>query len=292
MAPKEKKQILVVDDEPNWLITIKNVLQSDYALTLETDPAVALETLKSTPIALVILDMKFPGGTQGLDVYKRMREISPNLQAIMLTGFPDIDDVRKTFRMGFLDYLRKGSDNLLNELKERVKEILEADADEEILSLISRGESNELEFKSSARWDFRAGRVNKDLEKVIIKTIAAFLNSEKGGVLLIGVNDNGRIVGLQQDYESLVKKNRDGYESFLTDVLLNATGRDSSLFLQITSHQIQDKDVCRIVVRPSPKPVFVSDDKAEHLYIRTGNSTRLLSTREAIDYCKSRWTSS
>jgi predicted HTH transcriptional regulator len=127
------------------------------------------------------------------------------------------------------------------------------------------------------------------LEKVIVKTIAAFLNSEKGGALLIGIDDSGQIVGLQQDINSIVKKNLDGYESFLTDILLNATGKDASLFIHITFHQVQDKDVCRVIVKPSPKPVFVSEDKAEHLYIRAGNSTRLLSTREAIEYCKSRW---
>jgi DNA-binding response OmpR family regulator len=288
MVPEEKKQILVVDDEPNWLLTIKNVLQADYALTLKTDPSEALDSLVENHFSLVILDMKFPDGTQGLDVFRRMRERSPDLRAIILTGFPDVDDAVKTFKMGFLDYLRKGSDNLFHELRARVKEILETDT--EISDLISRGESNEVEFKSSARWDFRANRINKDLEKVIVKTIAAFLNSEKGGVLLIGVDDNGQIVGLQHDYNSIAKKNRDGYESFLTDILLNTTGKDSSLFIQITFHQIQDKDVCRIKVKASPKPVFVTEEKGEHLYIRAGNSTRLLSTREAIEYCKSRWT--
>jgi CheY-like chemotaxis protein len=287
MVPEEKKQILVVDDEPNWLMTIKNVLQSDYALTLKTDPSEALDSLSEKHFSLVILDMNFPGGTRGLDVFSRMRQLSPDLRAIILTGYPDLDDAVETFRKGALDYLRKGSNNLFYELRARVKEILETDT--EILDLISKGESNEVEFKSSARWDFRANRINKDLEKVIVKTIAAFLNSEKGGALLIGVDDNGQIVGLQHDYNSIAKKNRDGYEGFLTDILLNATGKDSSLFIQITFHQIQDKDVCRIKVKPSPKPVFVSEDKAEHLYIRAGNSTRLLSTREAIDYCKSRW---
>lgn len=282
------KKILVVDDEPNWLATIKNVLHPDYTLFLETDPAQALETLKNNSISLVILDMKFPDGTQGLDVFRRLREISPNLRAIILTGFPDIDDALQTFRMGFLDYLRKGSNNLFNELRERVKEVLETDS--EILSLISIGKSNELEFISSTRWDYRVNKINKDLEKVIVKTVAAFLNSERGGILLIGVDDSGQIVGLQQDYNSHVKKNRDGYESFLIDVLLNAIGNVSMLLIQITFHQIHDKDICRIIVKPSPRPIFVFEDKAEHLYIRTGDSNRVLSTREAIDYCKSRWT--
>ena len=289
MAREEKKLILVVDDDPDWLTTIKNVLQADYALSLKTDPAEALEFLKSTPVSLVILDMKFPGGTQGLDVFKQMREISPDLHAIILTGFPDVDEAVQTFRMGFLDYLKKGSNDLFNELRNRVREILETGT--EIRDLISRGESDELEFKSSARWDYRANKINKDLERVIVKTIAAFLNSEKGGTLLVGVDDGGQVVGLQPDYNSLVKKNLDGYESFLTDLLLNAVGKDCSLFIHITFHQIQDKDVCRVVVKPSPKPVFVSEDKSEHLYIRTGNSTRLLSTREALEYCRNRWAS-
>ncbi|HLL77071.1 MAG TPA: RNA-binding domain-containing protein [Pyrinomonadaceae bacterium] len=288
MARDEKQLILVVDDDPDWLATIKNVLQAEYALSLQTDPAEALEFLKSTSVSLVILDMKFPGGTQGLDVFKQMREVSPNLHAIILTGFPDVDEAVQTFRIGFLDYLKKGSNDLFNELRARVRGILETDI--EIRSLISRGESDELEFKSSARWDYRANKVNKDLERVIVKTIAAFLNSEKGGTLLIGVDDSGHVVGLQQDYNSLAKKNLDGYESFLTDLLLNAVGKDSSLFIRITFHQIQDKDVCRVVVKPSPRPVFVSEDKAEHLYIRTGNSTRLLSTKEALEYCRNRWT--
>lgn len=49
------------------------------------------------------------------------------------------------------------------------------------------------------------------------------------------------------------------------------------------------KDLCRGAIQPSPRPVFIKEGQFEHLYIRTGNSTRLLTTKEAIDYCKSRW---
>jgi hypothetical protein len=45
-----------------------------------------------------------------------------------------------------------------------------------------------------------------------------------------------------------------------------------------------------VCVRPALGPVFVADGAAgEHFFIRTGNSTRQLSTREAIEYCKLRW---
>jgi hypothetical protein len=49
------------------------------------------------------------------------------------------------------------------------------------------------------------------------------------------------------------------------------------------------KDFCRVAIRPSPQPVFVREGQFEHFYIRTGNSTRLLTTKGAIDHCKSRW---
>lgn len=162
--------------------------------------------------------------------------------------------------------------------------------DQEISTLISKGESAELEFKSSARWDMRDNKLNKELEKVIVKTVAAFLNAEKGGTLLIGVDDHGAVVGLQHDYKTIGKKqDRDGYENFLTTLLLDVFGKDCSPFIHITFHEAEGKEICRITATPSPRPVFVKEDKGEQLYIRAGNSTRLLSTKEAIEYCKIRW---
>ncbi len=82
-------------------------------------------------------------------------------------------------------------------------------ADTQLLAEITAGESAGLEFKSSARWDFKENRINKALEQVILKTCAAFLNTD-GGALLIGVDDDGKVVGLERDYKTLGKKrNRD-----------------------------------------------------------------------------------
>jgi type I restriction enzyme, R subunit len=98
------------------------------------------------------------------------------------------------------------------------------------------------------------------------------------------------MLSLQNDYNlSAPGGIRDGFENWLTTHLLDAYGKDTSPLLRITFHEVESKEVCRVIAQPSGKPVFVRDDKAEHLYIRTGNSTRLLSTREAIEYCKMRW---
>jgi hypothetical protein len=160
--------------------------------------------------------------------------------------------------------------------------------DREIAALLAAGESARVEFKSSARWDLREHKKNPLLEQVIIKTVAAFLNSD-GGTLLLGVADDGTALGLDADFQTLQKKNADGYELFLTDLLLGHYGKDISPAVRITFHSLDGKQVCRVITQPAPRPIWVKEAAEEHLYIRSGNSTRRLSTREALEYCKTRW---
>ena len=67
--------------------------------------------------------------------------------------------------------------------------------------LIAGGEGEELELKSSLRWDYVRGELNKNLENVMLKTVAALANGQ-GGTLLIGVRDDGKVLGLEHDYHS------------------------------------------------------------------------------------------
>ena len=81
--------------------------------------------------------------------------------------------------------------------------------------LLPRKEDKHLERKSSLRWDLEEGAKSKLVESASIKTVAAFLNSEFGGTLLIGVADDGAIVGLEQDYATLRKQGKDDSDLFL-----------------------------------------------------------------------------
>ena len=153
-----------------------------------------------------------------------------------------------------------------------------------------QGRARVLEFKSSARWDLKENKASKVIEQIIVKTAAGFLNVESGGTLLVGVDDNGKVLGLENDYKTMNQRpNRDGYENWLTTLLLGEFGKDSSPLIRTTFHNIDGKDVCQLVFKPSPRPVYVKDGINEHLYIRTGNSTRLLTSRETVEYCKQRW---
>jgi predicted HTH transcriptional regulator len=161
--------------------------------------------------------------------------------------------------------------------------------DPQILALIEQGESAELELKSTARWDLREEKRNPDLEAVIRSTVAGFLNAH-GGTLLIGVADDGSIIGLEPDYRTFSKKpNRDGFTLFLTDLLLSAMGKDLATSIRTTFHEVEGKDVCQVTIAAGPRPVFLKEGADDFFYLRAGNSTRRLSTREAVQYCKTRW---
>jgi len=162
-------------------------------------------------------------------------------------------------------------------------------ADERVAALLAAGESATVEFKSSARWDMKQNHLNKTLEQVIVKTVAGFLNTE-GGTLCIGVDDSGRPVGLADDYKTLGKKqDRDGYENWLTTLLLSAFGKDKSACIRVSFHLLEENEICVVDARRFPAPVYVKEDNAENLYIRAGNSTRLLTSREAVEYVGQHW---
>ena len=145
--------------------------------------------------------------------------------------------------------------------------------------MIAEGESEELEFKQTLRWDTKEGRVNKLLEDVIIKTVAAFANSREGGTLLIGVTDAGEADGLDQDFSALGDADRDRFELHLRNLFGEAFGQAfTSTKLRIGFPQIGDVEICQIVVRPADHAVVVkAKDKngvvSQKLYVRSGNSS-------------------
>lgn len=154
-------------------------------------------------------------------------------------------------------------------------------------ALISRGESEFLEFKVAACWN--SHRKAKDSEMIgnIVKTVAGFMNGKMGGVILIGVTDDGKVVGLVDDYRvaDARKQNRDGYELFLRNAVNDRLGGNSISFYDVSFHQLNGMEICQIQVKPASQPTFL--DGA--FFVRNGNQTRQLTTQEAIEYIRNRW---
>ncbi|MDI1231763.1 MAG: ATP-binding protein [Methylobacter sp.] len=166
---------------------------------------------------------------------------------------------------------------------------LKTELDKDLLSIIQKGEGSYLEFKSSLRWDMVESRVNRSLEGVVLKTLAGFLNSHLSGTLLIGVSDDGQIIGLDKDYQTLKKPNQDGFEQNLMAAISNNLGTDLCQFVHVLFHVVDNNEVCRLIVSPAPRPVFLDQGNTPKFFVRTGGGTRDLNIREALDYIHGRW---
>jgi hypothetical protein len=165
---------------------------------------------------------------------------------------------------------------------------LQKELDKNLATLISKGESDEIEFKSSFRYDYRLQKVNKVLETVIMKTIAGFMNTQ-GGTLLIGVADDGSVVGVEADYNSLNRKDNDGYTQLLMSSIADKIGTPACKLVKILFQMQEDKEVCRVIILPSPIPVYVKDDNQHRFFVRTGSGTREMDIKEAITFIKLKW---
>ena len=164
---------------------------------------------------------------------------------------------------------------------------------EPIAAVAARGESATLEFKSSARVNLRTGKRDDVIETVAAKTVAAFLNS-RGGTLLLGVDDAGRLIGLGPDYTTLRHEDADRYELFLRDLWRVRLGANAAALPRLDFAPAADGDgeVCRITVPPSPAPVYLSGPKGKggrELWVRAGNSTQRLEVDDAVAYVAQRW---
>ena len=156
--------------------------------------------------------------------------------------------------------------------------------------LIKRGESKTLEFKSTLRWSLKESRKDdKGVTHAVLKTIAAFLNTE-GGDLLIGVGDDGAVVGIEQDrFES-----DDKFMLHLAQVVSNGLGDRAGTCIDPKCQVVQGKTVCVVSCQRSPEPVFLkwkgtepSDDG--DFFVRSGPGTVKLSAESAQAYVRTRY---
>jgi hypothetical protein len=194
----------------------------------------------------------------------------------------------------FLEERRKLLAMHLNAFLEKITATEETIVPVSLKDLIAEGESDELEFKATLRWDLKEGVVNKKLEDVVIKTLAAFANSE-GGTLLIGVGDEGEPLGLEPDYHSLGGVDRDKFEVHLRNLLNQQFGTGFvTTKIVISFHEVGDKEVCQVETLPAKEPVIVrlkdkNGQSIEKFYARSGNSSQEIPLSELNSYIKDRF---
>ena len=141
---------------------------------------------------------------------------------------------------------------------------------EPVEALIARGQSDSVEFKSTLRQE----------EDAVLKTLAGFLNTE-GGTLLIGVADDGTVVGLDADQF----RDEDSMSLHLTNLVRDRMN-DISLMshVKVTFEDSDGKRVLRITCSPSAQPAYVQEDADEVFYMRAGSTTEKLTGRRMMEY--------
>jgi len=150
--------------------------------------------------------------------------------------------------------------------------------------LIAQGEGAKLEFKGSLGVDPKTGANNPKIAHAILKTVDAFLNTD-GGTLLIGVDDNGQVTGVERDYASLGKKNADGFQLRLRDLLHSHLNPPPLSGIKVTFEALPEGTVCKVEITRSAQVVHVNE---KEVYVRDGNTTRKLDGRELTDWASQR----
>lgn len=157
-----------------------------------------------------------------------------------------------------------------------------------VADLLLSDETTTVEYKSSARHSYKEGVPEAVINLGVLKTIAAFANTN-GGTLAIGIADDKTILGIEPDLK-LKSQNADGYANWLTTLVQQRLGTAAAMKTQLRFEMVDGKLVCLADVAPALAPVYLQSKGAqEEFYIRLNNSTRTLKPSELADYIKERW---
>ena len=153
-----------------------------------------------------------------------------------------------------------------------------------IADLIAGGETGAVEFKSTLRMNLHTGQVDDKIQVSALKTVAGFLNA-KGGTLLIGVADDGEVLGLDADgFQS-----EDKLGLHLVNLVKDRIGE---VFLPYIHPHFQDENGTRVLAircEKGPKAAFLKDGNLQRFFVRGGNATTELSGASVTDYVKQRF---
>ena len=166
---------------------------------------------------------------------------------------------------------------------EKHTEIKSIDNPIKLKELIGLGESDTLEFKSTVRYNIHTKKNGREIEMAWLKNIAAFLNTN-GGVILLGVTDDGDIFGLKNDAFA----NDDKCLLHINSLIKRHIGAEFINEIDVVIITIEEKQVVVLTVSPTTTPAYLKDGNNENFYIRTGPSAAKLNVAEAISYISKR----
>ena len=154
---------------------------------------------------------------------------------------------------------------------------------EAVNQMISVGESDLLEFKSTIRTNLRAGKPGKEIELAWLKSVVAFCNTE-GGTILIGVNDSGEILGLEADGF----QNDDKCLLHIQNLIGEHVGVEYLSYVRFRLLEMEDKKILVVQCIPLKRIMLLKSSGKEQFYVRSGPSSIELPMSKVLEYVNDR----
>ncbi len=301
-------KVLIVDDTETNLVILIEALGNDYDISIAMDGERALEIVEEEEPDLILLDIMMPG-MDGYEVTQRIKSNPKTRETaiILVSALQETNQKIQGFSLGAVDYITKPFD--LEEVKARVKcqielckekqhlikknqELMrrsarqtnqEPEESDWLMQLIKNGEGELVEFKSTLRWNLSQDKKDFGIEMVWLKTIVAFLNSN-GGTLVVGVDDDGKAVGLEKDRF----ENDDKYLLHVNNRIQQNIGLEYASCIRYSLEPIEQTKVLVVECVASEEPAFLINGNNESFFIRIGPGSRKLSPRQTLAYLSKR----
>jgi hypothetical protein len=161
------------------------------------------------------------------------------------------------------------------------------------LEILKKGEGFNVEFKPSLLYNFLSKKAGYAPMYHAAKSIASFLNSD-GGILIIGVGDNGEIQGLKHDYSLFSEKQKDKFKLTFDSLFYQFLKPSLRPFLDTRFIEVNQEEIFIVDVIKCNKPVFLRTKNGEkeekEFFIRTeASSVKLNEIEDIIEYIFSNW---
>lgn len=300
-------RLLLVDDNPTNLQVLYQALEEEgYELLIAQSGEEALKTAKLAQPQLILLDINMPG-IDGYETCRRLKADSATQHSVVvfLSARGEVKDKVRGLDLGAVDYI--GKPFQFEEVVARVRKHLQTYHDQRVLlsqnqqlkeqlaggfpelsdadlqQIVSSGESGHVEFKSTLRRNLHTGKPDKRIENACLKTVAAFLNT-RGGTLLVGVDDECQAIGIDNDQFA----NEDKLQLHWTAIVNQYLGVHCNAMMRTLVRNLDDQRILVVQCLPSAEPVFFRRDNEELFFVRTGNGTNQLKPSEILSYLSQR----
>jgi hypothetical protein len=225
---------------------IPNINKSDIGDCLVSVPTLAEQDL------LILTSSKLSELQETIDQLKKELSLNPKNANIILDKFESIQSPLKQLSI-----------------------------EDQILSLMRKGENKHIEFKETFSKNIKTGQKDKEIEKSSLKNIVGFLNAD-GGTLLIGISDNGEIKGVEEDYFASADK----YKLNFKNAINSKIGSEFYSLIDYDLYNIAGHYILKVDCKAANEPCFY--DQTE-FYVRTNPATDKLEGKKQIDYIKTRF---